>query len=187
MELKNLYKRNTNPNLYVEEENGHNCGSFALNIDGWYCPYIQSFEENISEDDVLWQYEEVERINWIEELVADGHDREEIMEVVTARDFEFILKTCPWLVPIDEDEIDSKDRVIAYRLSMEIPNELEEFDVDENMDFHFRVLIGGEWWEKNGAGPVHKVIDPDCDVWEVEEWLVYDGPIKYARFVHEEN
>jgi hypothetical protein len=88
-------------------------------------------------------------------------------------------------VPIDEDEISENDRVIAYRLSMEIPDEREEFDMDEDTDFHFRLFINGEWWEKNGAGSVHKVEYPDADVWEVDEWLIYDGEIRYAKFREE--
>ena len=180
MELNQLYRRNTNPKLYQENEYGTNCGSFALGVDKWYCPYIE--EDDV--DDTLWPYTEYERINWIEELVREGHDREEIMEDIIDRDFDFILMTCPWLEPISEDEIDEKDRVIAYRLSMEIPNEREEFDVDEYMDFHFRVMIDGEWWEKNGACAVHRVEDPSS--WEIDDWLVYDGPIRYAKFRVEE-
>ena len=180
MELNKLYKRNSNPKLYEENVYGTNCGSFALGVEGWYCPYIE--DDNV--DDDLWPYTEYERINWIEELVREGHDREEIMEDIIDRDFDFILMTCPWLIPIDEDEIDKKDRVIAYRLSMEIPNEREEFDADEYMDFHFRVMIDGEWWEKNGATEVHRVEDPSS--WEVDDWLVYDGSIRYAKFRAEE-
>jgi hypothetical protein len=180
MELNQLYRRNTNPKLYQENEYGTNCGSFALGVDKWYCPYIE--EDDV--DDDLWPYTEYERINWIEELVREGHDREEIMEDIIDRDFDFILMTCPWLEPISENEIDEKDRVIAYRLSMEIPNEREEFDVDEYMDFHFRVMIDGEWWEKNGSTEVHRVEDPSS--WEVDDLLVYDGPIRYAKFRVEE-
>lgn len=181
MRLDTLYKRNTNPNLYIDQEDCQNCGSYALGVDGWYCPYLES-DEDLFENQELWQYTEDERENWITELVLEGVDRKEIMESLIERDFEFILKTCPWLVPISEDEIDENDRVIAYRLSMEIPDEREEFDMCEDTDFHFRLLIDGEWWEKNGSGPVHKVEFPDDDVWEVEDWLIYDGPIKYARF-----
>lgn len=180
MELNKLYKRNTNPKLYEEDEYGTNCGSFALGVEGWYCPYI----EDDDVDDELWQYTEYERLHWIEELVYEGHDREDIMLDIIEKDFEFVLKTCPWLEPIDEEEINDTDRIIAYRLSMEIPGERGEFDADEDMDFHFRVMIDGEWWEKNGATAIHKVEDPD--VWEVDDWLVYDGPIRYARFRREE-
>ena len=184
MELEKMYKRNTNPKLYEEEQDLQNCGSFALGIDGWYCPYIERLGPE--DEDALWQYEEYERTHWMEELVNDNLEREEVMLDIIEKDFEFILKTCPWLEPIDEDEVYNGGRVIAYRLSMNIPDERSEFDVDEDTDFHFRVLIDGEWWEKNGAGPVHKVDDPDCDVWEVDDWLVYDGPVRYAKFRQEE-
>lgn len=181
--LNELYKRNSNPALFEEEPSETNCGSFALNVTEWYTPYIT---EDIDEDDEMWQFEEYERERWIMELLADGWSREDVMETVIDRDFEFILMTCPWLVPISEDEIDEQDRVIAYRLSMTVPDEVDDFDADACMDFHFRVLIDGEWWEKNGAGMVHKVDYPDEDIWEVEEWLIYDGPIKYAKFKKEE-
>ena len=181
MELDKLYKRNSNPSLFDEKPDDTNCGSFALNVTKWYTPYLTDDTYN---DDALCQYEEYERERWVIDMLSEGYSREEIMEAVTERDFEFILKTCPWLKSIDESEIDENDRVIAYRLSMEQPpDDPEEFDMDEYGDFHFRVMIDGEWWEKNGAGPVHLIEDPDADVWEVEDWLVYDGPIKYAKFV----
>ena len=183
MKLENMYKRNANPKLYEEEQDLQNCGSFALGVDGWYCPYIEHLD--VDEDDELWQYEKRERICWIEDLVAEGYSRKSIMLDLIDRDFEFILKTCPWLTPIDEEDVYNGGRVIAYRLSMNIPDEREDFDVDNDMDFHFRVLIDGVWWEKNGAGPVHKVEYPDAEDWEVDDWLVYDGPIRYARFEEE--
>ena len=184
MRLDTLYKRNTNPALYYEQESWHNCGSFALNVKGWYSPYIAE-DEDLDEDSELWPYAETARAEYARELVLEGYDREEVMEIITLQDFEFILKSCPWLRPIREDEIDPKDRVIAYRLSLEIPDDLDEFNIDEYGDFHFRVLIDGEWWEKNGACGVHKVDQEINDVWEVDDWLIYDGPIRYAKFIEE--
>lgn len=178
MQFDTLYTRNTNPNLYVEDEWGQNCGSFALGVNGWYCPYIQ--DDDVEDELIL--YTEYERNYWIEEMVNEGLLREDIMSCLIERDFEFILKTCPWLEPIQEEEIDIKDRVIAYRLCMQIPDERAEFQVDNDMDFHFRVLLDGVWWEKNGAGPIHEVDYPENEIWEVEDFLVYDGEIKYARF-----
>lgn len=181
MRLDKLYKRNSNPDLFEEECSDTNCGSFALNVTEWYTPYIT--DDSVDEDDELYQYAEWERANYAYELLQEGYSTMEVMESLTEKDFEFILLTCPWLVPIDETEINYElDRVIAYRLMLEAPNDVSEFDMDEGSDFHFRVLIDGTWWEKNGAGPVHEVEYPDSDVWEVDEFLVYDGPVKYARF-----
>lgn len=180
MQLDKLYKRNSNPSLFDEKPDDTNCGSFALNVTKWYTPYLT---DDINNDDALWKYEEYERERWVMEMLLDGYSREEIMEAVTERDFEFILMTCPWLVPITKEEITDDDRVIAYRLSLEIPADPEEFDMDEYGDFHFRLFVDGEWWEKNGNGPVHLIEDPDAEIWEVDDWLIYDGPIMYAKFV----
>lgn len=182
MELNTLYNRNTQSKFWEENKESHdlNCGSFALGVDTWFCPYI---EDDRDIDDEFWMYTYSERRDWIEELVREEHELSEIMEDILERDFEFILKTCPWLEPIDVEDIAGEERVIAYRLSMEIPDEREEFDADEYMDFHFRVLINGGWWEKNGATPVHYVGDKiDEEPWVVDDWIVYSGPIKYARF-----
>ena len=184
MRLDTLYKRNTNPKLYEEREFNTNCGSFALGVDEWYCPYVEDCDID-GYDSYLWQYAESERRDLMEELAREGYTAEEIMEAVIEKDFEFILKTCPWLEPIDEDEIDLKDRVIAYRLSIDMPEDGYEFDADDDTDFHFRVLIDGEWWEKNGGGPVHLVEEDEDDAWVVDEWLAYEGPIRYARFKEE--
>lgn len=184
MRLDTLYKRNTDPGLFLNKETETNCGSFALNVTEWYLPYL---EDPVYDDDELWKYEVDERMRFAYDLAQEGYSAMEIMEAVTDRDFDFILKTCPWLVPMDEEEVDGADpqeRIIAYRLALEIPDELEEFDIEENGDFHFRVRINGEWWEKNGATAIHKVDNPD--VWEVDDWLVYNGPIRYAKFRQEE-
>jgi hypothetical protein len=130
----------------------------------------------------LLQYSESEREEYVYSLFQDGYSIEEVMKAIIERDFEFILKTCSWLAPIKKEEINPTDKVIAYRLSIRPFEDLEDFDADADMDFHFRVLIDGEWWEKNGAGPVHKVTDTNEEVWIVEDWLEYRGPIKYARF-----
>jgi hypothetical protein len=178
MKLNTLYRRNSDPALYQEDYEETNCGSFALGVTEWYTPYITDDDC----PDELYQYSEIEREDYIYQLFADGYSIDEVMDIVIERDFEFILKTCNWLVPIKKEEILPTDRVIAYRLSIKPFEDLEDFDADAGMDFHFRVLIDGEWCEKNGAGPVHKVTDPDEEIWIVEDWLEYRGPIKYARF-----
>ena len=184
MQLDKIYKRNSDPGLFKENESGTNCGSFALNVTEWYTPYI---EGNV-EEDYLWKYEVDERARWAYDLLQDGYSAMEVMEDITERDFEFILMTCPWLEPIDLDEMRDTDRVIAYRLSMEVPGDVSEFDMDECGDFHFRLFEDGEWWEKNGAWPVRRVFGGLTeDPWVYDDTgtlLVYDGPIRYARFIN---
>ena len=180
MILEQIYQRNSNPNIFYEKEQELNCGSFALNVTEWYVPYI---EEADVDDYESMMYTADERDFRISELFRDGYSREEVMLDILDRDFEFILKTCPWLEPIERDEINIDDRVIAYRLSMMCEDYPDDFDPDRDMDFHFRVLIDGEWWEKNGAGEVHYVTCKTNDEpWVVSEDLIYDGEIRYARF-----
>lgn len=185
MELDTLYKRNNNPDIFYDKQLNLNCGSFALDVSEWYYPFIDDEDDVGDLDESLWCYTRYERTKYIEEMVFDGYDKDDIMSIIIDRDFEFILKTCPWLEPINEEEVYDGGRVIAYRLSMGIPKEREDFDVEACMDFHFRVLIDGEWWEKCGSCPVQKVPKPKREIWKSSEELIYSGPIKYARFKQE--
>jgi hypothetical protein len=175
--------RNTRPDFWKTDkaEKSCNCGSFALNLTTWFAPYLDESEIDDMDDVDAYQYSDNEREHLIEELLWEGYDREDIMDIILERDWQFILMTCPWLVPIQRDDIDEKDRVIAYRLMLE-ETEPDEFDADLHTDFHFRVLIDGKWWEKNGNGPIHTCGDfADEAPWHCETWM-YDSGIKYAKF-----
>ena len=185
MQIDQLYIRNSDPTLFEKDQANTNCGSFALNVTEWYTPYLIDNDTSI-DDGNLSYYTEMDRNDWAYELVQDGYSVQEVMEFLIEKDWEFILKSCPWLIPIHKEEIVPTDRVIAYRLSLELPDKLSEFDLEENGDFHFRVMIDGEWWEKNGGGPIHKVEEMNEEPWEAEKWLVYTGPIKYAKFREEQ-
>lgn len=180
MRLDTLYKRNTHPNIYKDSPSVVNCGSFALDVDTWYCPYL---EDDSDLEEGVWQYTDSERRRFVYDLIEDGYSAEEIAEVLIEKDFEFILKTCSWLVPVKKEDITINDRAIAYRLSIMIPDDPADFDYDSDTDFHFCAFINGEWWEKNGESAVKKIgLKLDEEPWEVEDWLVYDGPIKFAKF-----
>ena len=186
MKYNELYKRNSNPDFWDtdEAENWCNCGSFALNLTTWFAPYLDESEIDDMDDIDAYQYSDNERGQLMEELLLEGYDRDDVMDIILERDWQFILMTCPWLVPIQREDIDKKDRVIAYRLMLE-DVEPTEFDPDANTDFHFRVLIDGEWWEKNGSGAVRYCGDfADEEPWRCETW-VYDSNIKYAKFREE--
>lgn len=181
MRYNELYKRNNNP-LYWEDNTRCNCGSFALNLTTWYAPYLYESEIDEMEDVDAYLFSENEREHFMEELLLEGYNREDVMDIILERDWEFILLTCPWLEPISKHDIGTNDRVIAYRLMLEEDVEPLEFDADLHTDFHFRVLIDGEWWEKNGCGPIHSCgTFADEEPWHCETW-VYDSNVKYARF-----
>lgn len=184
MSLKNLYERNTSPTFWGEEENldNCNCGSFALDLTSWFAPYLEDWESAGEEDEC---YLGSTRDEMMSSMAEYGCDAEEIMATIIETDWQFILEVCPWLEPITVNDIRPEDRVIAYRLYINT-DDSDDFDPDRDTDFHFRVMIDGVWWEKNGAGPIHRVSEV-YDGFEEEPWiihsgLIYSGPIKYARF-----
>lgn len=145
-----------------------NCGSFALNVKKNYCPY--NHNEAYTEDS---------RLIMIEDLLCDGLTRQEVMDIVLERDWEEILKTCDWIEPIEYKDIQPEDRVIAYRLCLVLDDYGELWDDD----FHFRVRIGGFWFEKNGSYPIRFCGDSDqLAPWVSTDSLIYDSSIKYGRF-----
>ena len=184
MKYNELYKRNTFPEFWEEEEATEecNCGSFALNLTTWFVPYLDEHEIDKLDDIGAEQYGCFERECYMEELLLEGYDREDVMDIIIERDWEFILKACPYLKTITKEEINDTDRIIAYRLMLEECEPLE-FDPDKHADFHFRVRIGGTWYEKNGNGPIHSCgTFTDESPWHCETWM-YDSKIKYAKFV----
>lgn len=184
MKYNELYTRNTAPDFWDNDDNvsNCNCGSFALNLTSWFAPYLyDGAGKDFGEEDERFFLEDRE---WLMcDMLTNGCDKYEIMDCITERDWEFILKACPWLEPIRYEQISDDDRVIAYRLMFDDYGGSSCFDPEEDTDFHFRVLIDGKWWEKNGSGPIHLCeIDEDIEEpWKCGEW-VYDGCIKYARF-----
>lgn len=163
-----MFKRNKDPRFWRNERLECNCGSFALNVRENVCPYDKSPG-----------YSEEDRKIMIEELLYDGLSREDVMEIILERDWEEILKECDWIEPINEEDIRPEDKVVAYRLCLVLDEEGGVWDDD----FHFRVRIGGFWFEKNGSYPVHFCGDTDQkEPWQSTETLIYDSSIKYARF-----
>lgn len=184
MKYDELYARNSRPDFWKTEwaKDTCNCGSFALNLTTWFAPYLCESEIDDMDDVNAYQYGCSERESIMEELLLEGCDREDVMEIIAKKDWEFILMTCPWLVPVNREEIQPGDRAIAYRLMLENVEPLE-FDADIHTDFHFRAYINGGWWEKNGAGPIiYCGTYADESPWHYHS-LVYDGAVRYAKFV----
>lgn len=194
MKIEELYHRNKKPVFDIAAKDEidfdtnyiYNCGSFALDVDKWFCPYIDEEELNeLNEDglhDDLYRFLEHERDCTWEELYLQGCTRLETIKCMLEQDWEFITRTCTWLKTITKDEIAPGDRIIAYRLHM-ADVDRENFDALDHTDFHFRVFIDGSWWEKTGQYPIQE-LGPELDEepWDCGGGLVYEGPIKYAKF-----
>ena len=168
---KQPYERNTDPNFWTGSNVDCNCGSFALDITSWFSPYDNN--DNYLEDD---------RTELIRSMYYEGYSREDIMEVVLQKDQEEILLACPWIEPVLFHEILPTDKVVAYRINIDF----NEWDcsasfIDE--DFHFRVRIGGLWFEKCGEEDVQLCKEQDVTkIWRSTPTILYDSNIVYFRF-----
>jgi hypothetical protein len=161
------YKRIHNPYFWNQQNQKCNCGSFALDVSTWFTPYDNN-------DDYL----EEDRTAIIRSLYQEGFSRKEIMEAIIQRDQEEILEACPWIEPILYDEISLEDRIVAYRIGIQFD---DWHEIDE--DFHFRVRIGGFWFEKCGEDDIRLCADQNVtNVWYTDENLFYDSDIVYFRF-----
>ena len=169
----NTYERNTDPTFWARRNRKCNCGSFALNVTSWFPPC-----DNNSD------YTHKVRETMMQEMYDEGYSREEIMEAVLQRDQEEILNTCPWIEPVLPEEIKPEDKVIAYRIGVAFaPCWSSEF-FDE--DYHFRIRIGGFWFEKCGEEDVQLCADQNVThIWNTLPDLVYDSEIVYFRYIKE--
>ena len=156
MRFSDIYERNTRPDFY-EGNDECNCGSFA-------------------------------RTERLIEALEEGVDIYELLEATIDKDWDFILSACPWLKPIKYEDIEKtapNEQIIAYRLYIDPEQECSTWMIVDDMDFHFRTRIDGEWYEKCGGGPVCR-LGADIDIlepWEGPEDIVYDGPIRFAKVV----
>ena len=190
MKFSEIYVRNDSPSFWEEVPDDEcNCGAFALDLTSWFAPYIHEDYENenkFEEEGDADRFTCYERDHRIAELIDEGYSAEEVADLAVEYDWEFILRTCPWLEPINSvEDADLDDRIIAYRLMCHYEEGWTTWDVVDDMDYHFRVRIDGVWYEKCGSGPIRKLgymyneADWHCGY---DDSLVYNGKIKYARF-----
>ena len=148
------YKRNSDPDYYIDRQADSNCGSFALRLEGWYDPEAYFYD----------YVKPVGVINWMNEL-SESYNDDEIATFYAEILIERMLK-----------EFEGELRILARGQKVEANEELIEFRTfcwswDETWDFHFKVFRDGKWMEKNGDGPVH-----EC---EEDEWGDYDSEVFY--------
>lgn len=187
MRFSDIYERNTRPDFY-EGNDECNCGSFALGLTTWFVPYIDEADEDEFDERDAFSYTEIERTERLIEALEEGVAIDELLEATIDKDWDFILSACPWLKPIKYEDIEKtapNEQIIAYRLYIDPEQECSTWMIVDDMDFHFRVRIDGEWYEKCGGGPVCR-LGTDIDIlepWEGPGNIVYDGPIRFAKVV----
>ena len=137
------YERNNDPNYYIEKQHYSNCGSFALNLKGWYDP-----EE--------YFYDIYGPIDFWMESLREDYTNEELSDMYADVLVEGMLEEFKGelrLLECIDDEIDDDEELISFRGVCD--NDIDEYD------FHFKVFRNGRWMEKHGGGPVR-----ECREWD---------------------
>lgn len=157
VDLLNSKKTRNESNCRIDE---YNCGGYATGTYHWLCPYNDETD--------------VERQDYMEDLIEDGYTEMEVANKILEWDFEFLQSLFEGrLRKARPQEVSERvESLIAYRIASD--------DILEDMaEFHFRVIKNGEWWEKCGAGPIEKVPEGGFN----EPWdngcLCYDSEILY--------
>ena len=156
-----------------------NCGGLALNLREWVTPYWWNAPA-IAEDKGNWTC--ANRIYFITDLIERGVPSTDIINAVWTRDVEYLLAAYPTLYRVESpDLIPENKRAIAYRVGADT-NGLKSV---EDIDFHFRVRLDGEWIEKIGNGPIEVCPTLVEDEWYSEDWysrVLYSSPTAYFGF-----
>ena len=157
----NSYNRNTEKTAFGDYiDLNRNCGSFALDIQEWFYPYDDVYDEELDEF-------AGDRRNEIEDLFENGCSDYEVEEIIE--------KVCPWVERINKYDIKDSDRIVAYRVGIHYDDGVID------TDFHFRTRINGNWYEKNGSSNIKQIYGNET--WNLGCQLnYYDSKTVYFRF-----
>lgn len=144
------YRRNSNPKYYEEHCGEANCGSYALNLQGWYNPdiyFCDVYDCEYPEDGMV-------------ELYGYGYDEDEINQLYAETLVEGILSEFEEELRLLQYGSKPKDNeeLIAFRTYTSCEGEDEDFF---EYDFHFKVFRNKKWMEKHGARQVEECTEKD--------------------------
>lgn len=157
-------------------KSAYNCGGFALGVFDWVTPYITT--GNIAARDAFdGEYTDDEREFLILDMYEADWSKEEIEEEILRRDVTYLLNEYPFLEEVNLEDCTEDDTIIAYRLFIDIDDEIGEI---EDTDFHFKLRYHGFWFEKMGSENITVCkLNPD------EPWQYRDPYTKYtSRIVY---
>lgn len=160
------YVHNSDPNYYITNCSSTNCGSYALNIEGWL------------DADADFENEVGDISSWVINMAEEGYEENEINEYYANAIVESLLTSFgDELIHLDDlvSLPDSKNELIAFRTFCFY----YEDDGWADFDFHFKVFRDGKWMEKNGHGPVHEC---DLEDWSYDCWTDYNSTVHF--FLH---
>ena len=143
-----------------------------MGVYDWILPYDRGDEED----------EEDARCDFVYNKNQEGdYTNTDLANMLLEEDIEYLLETYEDLIDnLDSlEEADDDDIVIAYRVC--VYNNVDWFDCcDVVTDFHFKLRVDGQWYEKQGGAPVH-----ECDLKPDEFWYIPgDDEIEYNSDIH---
>lgn len=163
------------PNLpQTAELDDYNCGGFALSTFDIVAPYDDDdYDENLRIDTAIALMDRFESTRIVEDIIAEI-------------DAEYLLLRYPFLQRITSREADLmvqneskyKPTIIAYRVFFKFRRTDDGFRVDDS-DFHFKVYLKGQWYEKRGSSEVEKCTRCALKPWYYEEDTIYTSKIIY--------
>lgn len=147
----------------------YNCGGYALGTYNWLLPYEDEDEED-------------SRCDFVYDLNTKGdYTNTDLANILLEQDVAYLLDTYEDLIDDLEslDLANEDDIVIAYRVC--VYNNNDWFDsTDVTTDFHFKVRIDGQWYEKQGNSQIK-----ECELKPDEFWYIPgDDSIEYNSDIH---
>lgn len=94
-----------------------------------------------------------------------------IATLVACRDVRYILDELgDFVTAIRAEDVNTLNNsiIVAYRVGVNLPEEQYFYD-DFDTDFHFKVRINDQWYEKNGTEEVHK-----CELNPDQNWILIE-------------
>lgn len=198
--MTNYYMKNreafrdvlTRQKVYEADYGEFNCGGFALSELTWIKPYYDYDDDGcewdggdecngdcdtcchyIPDTDQFHNYDYTERKDTFMDAYEDeGYDI--AANQVVDLDVEYLCHCYPFLNVVNLDDVNDSDKIIAYRVYFTVDD-----DVVDDDDFHFRVRLSGQWYEKCGGTEI-KVCEFTEDPWKCGD-IVYDSKIVYLK------
>lgn len=156
--------RNLSSQYWKKNQTQCNCASFALNVRGWWKPYNES---EIALDAYMRD-------------ICIHHSFKALPKRMLKKNVKYMLSCFPELTQVTFEEYKKLPKdvdVIAYRIGF-----LYHDVSDIEFDFHYKLRVDGQWYEKRGGYPVSKCKLKAGQIWEIPfDDMVYDGPIVYFK------
>lgn len=157
------YTRNSDPSYFETHTSEANCGSFAFNIQGWYDPEIELYDE----------------VGDISAWIVDLHENdflsdEEISDIY----LEYIAQSVLNDFGNDIRRLNPSERAQNNEEVIVLRTFCVYDECYPNWDFHFKVLRDGLWMEKCGHDPVKTC---DWDDWDYNFYSYISDKVYFAK------